>query len=299
MDKITSRKIGALYGLAIGDALGAAVEFKTRHLFAPVTGYRDGGPHGLAPGEWTDDTSMALALSHSISKGWDLDDQIRQYIQWWKYGAHSVNGQCFDIGNTVETALMNYSRTGDVTTCARRDNGGSGNGSIMRLAPIAIFFHTLDNLDIASRAAASSSTTHNSPQCLSACRYLSVVLAQLINGRDRFEILRDQQLIRELNLCDEIGSFVNDSLTNPDLRVVGSGWVVKSLQASLWAFYTSDNFEQAVLKAVNLGDDADTTGAITGQLAGACWGFEGISASLIEGLAKKDLIDEALSLLSV
>lgn len=108
------RKRGMLLGLAIGDALGAAVEFRAPGTFDPVTRYRGGGPHGLEPGEWTDDTSMALALADSISLvGWDLNDQARRYVDWWRNGTYSVNGKCFDIGITTRGALARFERTGD------------------------------------------------------------------------------------------------------------------------------------------------------------------------------------------
>lgn len=99
--QIKDRCRGCLYGLAIGDALGAAIEFRPQGHFEPVTGYRAGGPHGLNPGEWTDDTSMALALAASLAKGWDIDDQAQQYLQWRMSGKYSVNGKCFDIGITT------------------------------------------------------------------------------------------------------------------------------------------------------------------------------------------------------
>ena len=127
---------GALFGLAIGDALDAAVEFRVAGSFEPVTGLRDGGPHGLAAGEWTDDTSTALALADSIAHvGWDLNDQAAMYVAWWRSGQYSVNGRCFDIGLTTRSALARFERTGDARTSGDRSEHASGNGSIMRLVP--------------------------------------------------------------------------------------------------------------------------------------------------------------------
>ena len=165
---------GTLIGLAVGDALGAAVEFRSPGSFAPVTGYRDGGPHGLNAGEWTDDTSMALALADSIATvGWDLNDQADRYVQWWKTGKYSVNGRCFDIGITTRSALGNYATKKDALTSGDRSDRASGNGSIMRLAPVPMRYGHLyaEQLDELARLAEESSVpTHASDQCVSACR---------------------------------------------------------------------------------------------------------------------------------
>jgi len=299
------RRRGALIGLAIGDALGAAVEFKPPGSFTPVTHYRSGGPHGLNPGEWTDDTSMALALADSIAtSGWDLNDQADRYVEWWKTGKYSVNGRCFDIGITTRSALGNYVVKKDALTSGDRSERASGNGSIMRLAPVPMRFGHLyaDQLDELSRLAEESSIpTHASEQCVSACRYLATVLAALIHDEDRDAVLSpDWKPLQQLNdikplhpLIQEIalGSFRQKQ--PPEIQ--GSGWVVKSLEASLWAFHNAESFSEAVLKAVNLGDDADTTGAICGQLAGAYWGESGISESLRSGLAKMEMLEIAMA----
>src|SRR5881275_1276655 len=134
---MSDRRRGALIGLAVGDALGAAVEFKSPGSFAPVTGYRNGGPHRLEAGEWTDDTSMALALADSIaSVGWDLNDQASRYVEWWRTGKYAVNGRCFDIGITTRSALGSFAARKSALTSGDRSDRASGNGSIMRLAPV-------------------------------------------------------------------------------------------------------------------------------------------------------------------
>ncbi|MEJ7592076.1 MAG: ADP-ribosylglycohydrolase family protein [Planctomycetaceae bacterium] len=295
---------GTLIGLAVGDALGAAVEFRSPGSFVPVTNYRDGGPHGLDAGEWTDDTSMALALADSIAKaGWNLNDQADRYVEWWKTGKYSVNGRCFDIGITTRSALGNYVAKKDALTSGDRSDRASGNGSIMRLAPVPMRFGHLysSQLDELSRLAEESSVpTHASEQCVSACRYLATVLAALIHGEDRDAVLSpDWKPLQRLNdikplhpLIQEIAQGSFRQKQPPAIQ--GSGWVVKSLEASLWAFHNAESFEDAVLKAVNLGDDADTTGAICGQLAGAFWGESGISESLRSGLARWNMLEIAM-----
>lgn len=299
------RRRGALVGLASGDSLGAAVEFSRPGTFQPVTGYRGGGPHRLNPGEFTDDSSLALALADSIGTlGWDLNDQARRYVEWWKHGKYSVNGFCFDIGFTTRRALSSFIDTQDASRSGDSSESASGNGSIMRLAPVPIRYCDLFPGDIAQLsklAEESSLTTHASEQCLSACRYMALVLCGLIHGEERDKVLSPTweplvklKAIKPLHPLIEIianGSFKTKQ--PPEIR--GSGWVVESLEAALWAFHDASSFEDAVLKAVNLGDDADTTGAVCGQFAGAYFGESGIPGSLRSGLARYDMIEEALA----
>jgi ADP-ribosylglycohydrolase len=299
-----NRQRGMLLGLAVGDALGAAVEFQPPGSFPPVTGYRGGGPHGLEPGEWTDDTSMALALGDSIADvGWDIDDQAQRYVAWWRTGRYSVNGRVFDIGVTTSAALSRYLGTGDARRSGDRSSRASGNGSIMRLAPVPIRYAYLfpNGLgDLVERAAESSLPTHASPQCLSGCVYFSLLLCGLIHGVPREEVLQPDweplERVREImTLHTEIEVVSRGSFrTKPAAHIRGSGYVVESLEAALWAFHDATDFREAVLRAVNLGDDADTTGAVCGQLAGAYWGETGIPAEWRARLAGKDLIEPIL-----
>lgn len=301
----SDRQRGALIGLAVGDALGAAVEFKQPGTFESVTGYRAGGPHGLEPGEWTDDTSMGLALADSIGEvGWDLNDQARRYCDWWRQGKYSVNGRCFDIGMTVQSALFRFSENGDARTSGDAAERSSGNGSIMRLAPVPIRYADLfpENIqDLARLAAESGLPTHASPQCQSACRYCSVLLAGLINGRDREEVLAsDWEPTAKLQKTGPFHATIAEIAAGSfrqkqPPQIQGSGYVVRSLEAALWAFHDAKDFEEAVLRAVNLGDDADTTGAVCGQFAGAYWGETGIKQEWLRGLAKIDMIEAALA----
>jgi ADP-ribosyl-[dinitrogen reductase] hydrolase len=300
----TDRQRGSLFGLAIADALGAAVEFKSPGSFRKVTGYRGGGPHGLAPGEWTDDSSMALALADSIAAaGWNPNDQASRYLAWWRKGEYSVNGRCFDIGITTQSALRRFEKTRNAKTSGDTSQRASGNGSIMRLAPVPIHYAYLfpaEMDELVSYLIESSRVTHASPQCLSACAYMGLVLCGLMHGIDRQEVLDAKwepllQLKRIHALHPEIEEVAAGSFReNQPPEIVGSGYVVKSLEAALWAFHDAKDFREAVLRAVNLGDDADTTGAVCGQLAGAYWGESGIPQEWREGLAKPQMIEKAL-----
>lgn len=302
---MNDRRRGALVGLAVGDALGAAVEFQRPGSFAPVSGYRGGGPHGLRAGEWTDDTSMALALADSIGTvGWNLNDQASRYVAWWKTGKYSVNGRCFDIGMATRRALAAFAVTNHALSSGLRSEDASGNGSIMRLAPVPIrfsHFYPAQCDELARLAEESSLPTHASDQCLSACRYLAVVLAALINGEHRDEVLCPQwEPLQRLNAVKPPHPLIHEIAQGSFRRkqppaIQGSGWVVKSLEASLWAFHDAKDFQEAVVRAVNLGDDADTTGAICGQLAGANWGESAIPETLRAGLARMDMIEAALA----
>ena len=236
---MNDRRRGALIGLAVGDALGAAVEFSSPGRFAPVTGYRSGGPHSLKAGEWTDDTSMALALADSMAKaGSVLNDQARRYVEWWKTGRYSVNGRCFDIGITTKSALSRFVARGNALASGDASERASGNGSIMRLAPVPVGHADLypDHIGELSRLADESSLpTHASEQCRSACRYLATVLAALVRGEDRDSVLSpDWKALQLLNdnkplhpLIQEVaqGSFRQKQPP----AIEGSGWVVKSL----------------------------------------------------------------------
>ncbi len=294
------RRRGAFVGLAVGDALGAAIEFSLPGTFEHVSGYRGGGPHGLEPGEWTDDTSMALALGDSIAQcGWDLDDQAARYVAWWKTGDYSVNGRVFDFGITTSAALRRFAAFRDARRSGDASPLASGNGSIMRLAPVPVAYMNLFpdlNHELVRRLVESSLPTHASLQCLSACAYMGLVLCGLLHGLARDVVLGPDFIRMALaghQLHPEIAEVANGSFRTR--APVGSGYVVRSLEAALWAFHDAKDFQEAVLRAVNLGNDADTTGAVCGQLAGAYFGESGIPPEWRDGLAGRDIIEPILT----
>jgi ADP-ribosyl-[dinitrogen reductase] hydrolase len=299
-DLSLNRRRGALLGLAVGDALGAAVEFKSPGSFEPVSDYRGGGAHGLAPGEWTDDTSMALALADSIAeRGWDLHHQAERYLTWWKTGEYSVTGRAFDIGVTTAASLRRFAATRDARTSGDDSPQASGNGSIMRLAPVPLaYMHLFPDMndELLQQLTESSMTTHASPQCVSACAYMGIVLCGLLHGLPREEVLGPEFVRTHLSthrLHPEIEEVAHGSYQRRS--PIGSGYVVRSLEAALWAFYDAVDFREAVLRAVNLGDDADTTGAVCGQLAGAYFGESGIPQEWRDRLGGRAIIDPILT----
>jgi len=267
IDQRRDRAIGAFIGLAVGDALGTTIEFSRRDTYSPVADMIGGGPFGLKPGEWTDDTSMALCLADSlIASGGSLDahDLAERFVRWWREGENSVNGRCFDIGNATRSALANYIRTGE----PRGDDHvrSAGNGGIMRLAPVALSARG-DADRAAALARAQSEVTHAAQECLDAAEVLARVLVAGIAGhsRDALSAGAEAKLATPKITAVAAGAWSGKSRA----EIKSSGYVVDTLEAALWAVGGSKNFEEAVLKAVNLGDDADTVGAVTGQIAGA------------------------------
>jgi len=191
MHTIDDRFRGALLGLAVGDALGAAVEFKVPGSFQLVAGMRGGGPWGIPAGCWTDDTSMALCLAESLveCKGFDALDQMTRYVRWWKEGHLSSIGNCFDIGRATSAALARFRSTGDPMS-GSTDADSAGNGSLMRLAPVPLFFHR--DIEAAMKySALSSRTTHAEPKCIDACRYFALLICRILAGQAKNEALFD------------------------------------------------------------------------------------------------------------
>ena len=285
-----SRSRGALLGLACGDAIGTTVEFMPRDSFAPVTDMVGGGPFKLFPGQWTDDTSMALCLATSLVEvGFDLHDQISLYSLWHRQGYLSSTGECFDIGSTTLDALEAFERTGKARAGSHEPNS-AGNGSIMRLAPIPI--HYLDTPELAlALCAEQSRTTHQAPECLVACRLLGEVLIRALQGQPKHIVLAPPQQTQHLSPAFQAIA-TGQYKTKARDQIKGSGYVVESLEAALWSFNSTNNYKDCVLLAANLGDDADTTASISGQIAGAFYGETGIPQSWLNKLALQQEIGQ-------
>jgi len=295
MDDV-ARYCGCLLGLAVGDAVGTALEFSPPGTFEPITDMVGGGPFGLEPGQWTDDTSMALCLAESLitCRGFDPADQMRRYVRWWREGYLSSTGACFDIGTTTRAALAAFERTGE-PYCGSADPRAAGNGSIMRLAPVPLYYAGRPEEAI-QKAADSSRTTHGAPVAVDACRYLAGLIVGALRGASKEELTAPgfspvPELWKRAPLCLEISAIAQGSFRrrNPP-AIRGTGYVVQTLEAALWAFHCTDDFRTGCLRVVNLGDDADTTGAVFGQIAGAYYGEHGIPSDWRARLHAHDLI---------
>ncbi len=279
---------GSLLGLAAGDAVGTTLEFAPRDLGPPLSDMVGGGPFDLRPGDWTDDTSMALCLATSLVErgGFDARDQMDRYRRWAETGYLSSTGRCFDIGATVSRSLAAFRSSGDPFS-GPLDARSAGNGSLMRLAPVVLFAYP-DRGRAVSLAAESSRTTHGAAECLHACELMAELLCRALSGASRSEILSPVRRDWCSPALDAIARMAFAEKSRPEIR--GSGYVVHSLEAALWSFAHTDSYREAILLAANLGEDADTTAAVCGQLAGAHYGASSIPASWLAKLAMRDEI---------
>lgn len=285
------RARGALLGLAVGDALGATLEFEPRDAHPHHTEMLGGGPYILAPGQWTDDTAMALALADSLlaarEQGAPGDfnprDLAERFVAWWRKGEYSCTGSCFDIGMTTAAALARFEQTGDPYAGSSNPRD-AGNGSVMRVAPVALF--ALDDAEAADRSARDQSLiTHAAPQAVEACAFFVQLLRAAIQGQT--DVLRPRDWAGDAAIrAIATGSW----RSKPRSEIRSTGFVIDTLEAALWSIGSTDSFEDALVLAVNLGGDADTVGAVTGQLAGALYGACAIPERWFMPLAWRDRI---------
>lgn len=278
-----SRFRGSLLGLACGDAVGTTVEFCERGSFSLVSDMGGGGPFELPAGAWTDDTSMALCLASSlVEQGcFDAKDQMDRYVRWWKQGYHSSTGRCFDIGITTRQALSRFQLNNE-PMAGDTHEFSAGNGSIMRLAPVPLFYYPDE--DAAVRwAGESSRTTHGALECIESCQLLTAMIHSALSGHPKDEVLFGSESGHYLSpkvQAIALGAYRSKTID----QIKGTGYVIDCLEASAWCFWQTSSWKETVLLAVNLGDDADTTGAVCGQLAGAFHGEEALPAEWLSRL---------------
>lgn len=267
----------AVYGLAVGDALGLPVQFEERGSFhvEKMTGY---GTYNMAPGTWSDDTSLTLATCDSIKLMGriDLEDLMCCMTDWYKNGKYTPDGKSFDVGMTTGAAL---SRGEGLS-----DEASNGNGSLMRIIPLAFLPEVTDD-----EIREVSALTHGHRISKSACVTYIHIARELLQGRSIKEAV-------ETAVNDGIEeSLFKNLLTISSLpveQIKSTGYVADTLEAAIWTLENTDNFKDAVMTAVNLGDDTDTVGAVTGALAGIIYGYDAIPAEWLKDLRRKDLINK-------
>ena len=295
-----------LYGVCVGDALGVPVEFESREYLKnnPVTTMGFGGVHDQGTGVWSDDSALTFCLAEAIIEGYDVQRLANKFIQWKNEGYWTATGEVFDIGNTTSQSITNLSNGIHPSLAGGFDEVDNGNGSLMRILPLVILLKDLNiekRFDLVKEV---SSITHAHNRSIISCFYYLEFALQLMEGKDKFAIYENLKItISEfLNsnemYRDELPHFyrlLNGNIHELDEDAIQSGgYVIQTLEASIWCLFTSDNYEEAVLKAVNLGGDTDTTGAVTGGLAGLIYGFESIPKRWIVSIRKLNEINRLI-----
>lgn len=295
----------AILGLAVGDALGVPYEFISRDIIKKnpckdMIGY---GTHNKKAGTWSDDTSLTLCLLDNLNnKNINYNDIMNSFVLWYDNGKYTADGHIFDIGITTSDAINNYKSGKNPIKCGLSDEYSNGNGSLMRILPIAFYIkkyfnsQLFENSEVINIIYNVSSLTHSHKRSLIACIIYTAIALNLINDmnieksinkalKDSFDYYKNE---KELNNYKRI--FDSDFKKINDVKIESSGYVVHTLEASIWILLNTSNYEDAVLKSVNFGDDTDTTSAVTGGLAGLYYGIDNIPSKWIDILVNKELI---------
>lgn len=286
---------GLFFGLAIGDAMGAPVEFMEPNSFKPVVGFREGGKFNLAAGEWTDDTAMALCLAEALCLTPELNSKILLdlFLKWIMEGYHTTQGKAIGIGKQTFKVLLNYRKNGDLVSPFNASKY-SGNGALMRMGPIAIkYYHSLHLTQ--KYAEQSAATTHSSIESLQTARLFGGILHRLLNDSSKDDLanfIRDQK--NDLNHAAMQNIL---ALNFEAMDKSNSGYAPLSLEAAIYAFFSTHTFEEGLLHVVNQGRDSDTVGAIYGQMAGAYYGINAIPSQWVKDLKCLDILQSSLNAL--
>jgi len=294
----------AILGACVGDALGVPVEFMKREIIQndPVVGMRGYGSHDLPPGTWSDDTSMTLCLLDSLAGGLDYMDIMQKFCAWAYKGEYTPYGKMFGIGQGTMQAIFRFSKGAAPLDCGGREEKGNGNGSLMRIMPITFFLRRtygngfMDNEEAMKIVHNLSALTHSHKRTLIACGIYVSVAGELLNGNDvkiglskaKRYYESKQEYVDELNnYCRIFDKGFSDL---PQKEIKSSGYVVDTLEASLWCLMNSGGYKSCVLKAVNLGGDTDTIAAVAGGLAGILYGLDEIPPEWTEQIPRLDYI---------
>ena len=292
---------GGIFGVVIGDALGVPVEFSSRSErdLDPVIDFRAFGVHYQPEGTWSDDTSLTLALLDSLASGLDYNDIAQKFLSWYRDNKYTATSNVFDIGNATVLAINNIEQGVDPVNCGGIDEHSNGNGSLMRILPAAFYVFNLPPKTRKKNIFDISSITHAHLRSKIACLLYCEVVRNVLLEQEK-EAAVDSAYSQVQDLLDEIetAEFIHFQKCRsniaglPQEDISSGGYVVHSLEAALWCFLNTTNYKSAVLKAVNLGRDTDTTAAITGGLAGCFYGNEGIPDKWRERLQREEYIEQ-------
>ncbi|MEI6518874.1 MAG: ADP-ribosylglycohydrolase family protein [bacterium] len=303
---LNDRKLGSLWGAIIGDALGVPVEFSSRKERGedPVVGMRGYGQYNQPPGTWSDDSSMLLCTVEALSEPEYSAKQLAgMFLNWRQYGYMTPHGDCFDIGIATSKALSRFENGTPPEESGGTEEGDNGNGSLMRILPVALRYTDAPIEDMLFIAHRISAITHRHPRSQMACGLYCIMAKALLNGMTppqsyRYMVKQGSQFYNTAPFAAEYPHFTriltNDISKLPEADIASKGYVINTLEASLWCLLTSNSFEETVLKAVNLGGDTDTTGCVAGGLAGLYYGMASIQQAWIDAIVRKDDIGEIL-----
>lgn len=301
---MTNKIHSALFGLAVGDSLGVPVEFQNRELLKkfPVIDMRENGSHGQFKGTWSDDSSLTFCLADSICNKYNIEDIATKFLQWKNAEIWTPHGNVFDIGIATSQAIYRISQGEKPTLCGGFEVNDNGNGSLMRILPIAFYLNSEKDINVIYQTVKDvSSITHAHFRSVFACFIYITYVLELLKTENKFVAYEKMKFIinnfiidkefnkNEIQLFDRIlKSNINEFEED---KIYSSGYVIHSLEASLWCVLNSNSYKETVLKAVNLGEDTDTTGAIAG-LAGLIYGYDKIPRKWINVIARKQDITE-------
>lgn len=303
----------ALLGIATGDALGVPVEFRSRDELKanPVKNMREYGSHQQPMGTWSDDSSLTFCLAESLlKKGYDLNDLANRFINWKDYGHWTAHGDVFDIGIATNNAIHFLSLGAPPTTAGSDAENSNGNGSLMRILPLLFYIKDMDIQARFQHVKEVSSLTHRHIRSIACCFIYIETARNILLGSQKLEAYHNARItagnfFREHNILTESEESIlapildGTIISKPIEEIHGTGYVVRTLEAALWLLVNTTSYSEAVLAAVNLGNDTDTTAAVTGGLVGMLYGWEEIPAHWLNILAGKERIEELIANLQV
>lgn len=283
----------------VGDALGVPVEFRSRLVLRqdPVTSMREFGSHMQPAGTWSDDSSMMLVTTESLLTGFAPTEIMAGFRRWVFEGLWTPRGTVFDIGATTREAIFRFDAGRPPTEWGGATERSNGNGGLMRLLPVALHGRHLPPKELARRAAVTSALTHAHPRSRLCCALFALVVAAVLRGVELRGALAEAAAWVGPRVPDDEREILADLLSGAvfdrsEADVKSGGYVVHTLEAALWCCARAEGFQDAVLAAVNLGGDTDTTGAVAGGLAGVLFGRSAIPEAWVRALARGDEVEE-------
>lgn len=296
----------ALFGIAIGDALGVPVEFNGRMLLKhdPVVDFRDYGTYVVPAGTWSDDSSLSFCLAESLTLGFDLQNIASNFVKWANENYWTAHGEVFDIGITTKNAIHRLYLGEKPELAGEQDENSNGNGSLMRILPLV--FH-LNDKTIEERFLMTeqvSAITHRHIRSVIACFYYLEFALLILSGKDKYQAYNElktsiPEFLKKKNIdpseIEKFNRILSSNINEYEIDdIASSGYVIHTLEASMYCILTTNSFSEAVLKAVNLGHDTDTTGAVTGGLAGLIQRMDTIPSHWVKEIARsRDIADLA------